>query len=106
MVAEALVGHRRVLEREELHLDAEVAGLRQRDVGGRIDTEGLLIRPPRVLVKSDYRSGQMSAEARWLNRPVLKSLPSWRLRADGRRWTCFGPTLIPEIERLRRELSR
>ncbi len=85
-----------------------LAGLRQRAVrGDRVDLEQLLIRPPSVLLRSDYRNGQYSNEQRWLSHPLARRVRAGRtLATDGRAWTCMGPTLIPEIERLRRALAR
>lgn len=80
-----------------------LAGLRQRSLpGGRATLEELVRRPPVVLVTSNYRSGQMSQGQRWLSHPLLARLPSRRLSTDGRAWTCGGPLMIDEIERLRR----
>ena len=82
-----------------------LAGLRQRALpGGRATFETLVTSPPKILIKSDYRSGQMSRGQRWLHHPLLARLSSRSLIADGRRWTCTGPLVIPEIERLKREL--
>jgi len=79
-----------------------LAGLRQRPLtGDRISLETLLVRPPHVLVQSRYRSGQMSRGIEWLNHPIVRNAKSRRITADGRAWTCMGPLLIPEIERLR-----
>jgi iron complex transport system substrate-binding protein len=80
-----------------------LAGLRQRALpGGRVSFETLVTMPPKILVRSDYRSGQMSQGQRWLSHPLLARLPSRRVATDGRRWTCSGPLMIDEIERLRR----
>ena len=85
-----------------------LAGMRQRAVtGDRVSLEQLLVRPPAVLLRSDYRQGQYSSEQRWLAHPLARRLRAGRsIGTDGRAWTCMGPTLIPEIERLRRELAR
>ena len=87
-------------------LDAQwmaLAGLRQRAVSGdRVSLETLLVRPPRLILRSDYRQGQYSAAQRWLAHPLARGLgrvPSWA--TDGRRWTCRGPLMIPEVLRLR-----
>ena len=81
-----------------------LAGLQQRALtGDRVSLETLLVRPPAVLVESRYRSGQVSRGAEWLNHPIVRNLKSRRLRADGRAWTCMGPLVIEEIERLRAE---
>jgi iron complex transport system substrate-binding protein len=83
-----------------------LAGLRQRGLpGSRASLETLLTRPPQVLVQSDYRSGQMSGGARWLSHPIVRQAATQRIVTDGRPWTCLGPLMIGEIERLRR-LSR
>jgi len=79
-----------------------LAGLRQRPIPGeRVSIETLLIHPPAILLRSDYRAGQMSREADWLAQPALRRVPSRRITIEGRRWTCMGPTLLPEILRLR-----
>jgi len=83
-----------------------LAGLTQRQVaGGRVSLEDLLVRPPTVLIQSRYRAGQMSHGTAWLNHPILRSAKSRRLKVDGRAWTCMGPLVIPEIERLRSALQ-
>jgi iron complex transport system substrate-binding protein len=80
-----------------------LAGLRQRSLpGGRASLETLVTSPPKLLVESNYRAAQMSLGQRWLAHPLLSRLPSRRVATDGRRWTCAGPLLIDEIERLRR----
>jgi iron complex transport system substrate-binding protein len=80
-----------------------LAGLRQRQVrGDRVSLEQLLVRPPAVLLRSDYRSGQYSSEQRWLSHPLARrARGALNVATDGRPWTCMGPTLIAEIERLR-----
>jgi iron complex transport system substrate-binding protein len=80
-----------------------LAGLRQRAVGGdRVSLEQLLVSPPPVLLRSDYRQGQYSGEQRWLSHPLARQVRGSRtLVTDGRLWTCMGPALAGEIERLR-----
>lgn len=79
-----------------------LAGLKQRPLAGdRVSLETLLVRPPKVLVQSRYRSGQVSRGIEWLNHPIVRNAKAKRLQADGRAWTCMGPLVIPEIERLR-----
>jgi iron complex transport system substrate-binding protein len=79
-----------------------LAGLAQRRLpNGRADLETLLLRPPAVLVRSDYRSGQMSQGGRWLDHPIVKRLASRTIPTDGRAWTCAGPLMVDEVERLR-----
>lgn len=82
-----------------------LAGLAQRPLtGDRVSLEALLVRPPSILVQSRYRTGQVSRGAEWLNHPIVRSAKSRRLTADGRAWTCMGPLVIGEIERMRAEL--
>ena len=82
-----------------------LAGLEQRALpGGRASLEALLLRPPSVLVRSRYRSAQVSSGARWLDHPVVREARARRLETDGRPWTCLGPLMIAEIERLRTAL--
>lgn len=85
-----------------------LAGLAQRPLpGDRVSLEQLLVRPPEVLLRSDYRQGQYSGEQRWLSHPLARRARAERvIRTDGRPWTCMGPNLIPEIRRLRRVLTR
>jgi iron complex transport system substrate-binding protein len=80
-----------------------LAGLRQRPLlGDRVSLEQLLTGPPAVLLRSDYRSGQYSSEQRWLAHPLAQRVRGARnIVTDGRPWTCMGPALVGEIERLR-----
>ena len=79
-----------------------LAGLRQRRLpGGRAELETLLVSPPAVLVRSDYRRGQMSQGVRWFDHPIVKRLGR-TVATDGRAWTCGGPLMLDEVERLRR----
>lgn len=84
----------------------QLAGLQQRAVGGdRVGLEAMLARPPAVLVQSRYRAHQMSSATGWARHPLsARARPGVRLDTDGRRWTCMGPTLLPEILRLRAAL--
>ena len=84
-----------------------LAGLRQRPIrGDRVSLETLLVRPPAVLLRSDYRRGQYSSQQRWLSHPAARWPHGARTVAtDGRRWTCMGPLLIDEIHRLRAALG-
>ena len=85
-----------------------LAGLRQRAMrGDRVSLETLLAQPPAILLRSDYRQGQVSNRERWLSHPAARRATRARtIMTDGRRWTCMGPLLIDEIERLRREVGR
>jgi len=84
-----------------------LAGLRQRAMpGDRVSLETLIVRPPAILLRSDYRAGQYSAGQRWLSHPAARWARAGRtIPTDGRRWTCMGPLLIDEIYRLRRETN-
>ncbi|WP_166037688.1 ABC transporter substrate-binding protein [Sphingosinicella sp. YJ22] len=84
-----------------------LAGLRQRPVAGdRIELETLLVRPPAVLLRSDYRAEQYSQGQAWLNHPLARAARDSRtIATDGRRWTCMGPPLVDEIVRLRGEVA-
>ena len=80
-----------------------LAGFRQRAVaGGRVSQEMLLVDPSKRLLLSRYRSGQMSRGQQWLRHPAVRRLAARTIATDGRRWTCMGPLMIGEIERLRR----
>ncbi|MEO7815239.1 MAG: hypothetical protein ABIR87_07320 [Sphingomicrobium sp.] len=80
-----------------------LAGLKQRRLaGGRASLETLLVRPPAVLVRSDYRRGQMSQGVRWFDHPIVRRLAARTVATDGRAWTCAGPLMLDEVERLRR----
>jgi iron complex transport system substrate-binding protein len=80
-----------------------LAGFSQRALpGGRATLETLLVHPPKILVESNYRAGQMSGGTRWLNHPIVRRAEARRLVTDGRPWTCMGPLMVTEIERLRR----
>ena len=82
-----------------------LAGLKQRPLNGdRVTLETLLVRPPQVLVQSKYRRRQVSRGTMWLDHPVVRNAPSRKLSTDGRAWTCLGPLLIREVERLRKAL--
>jgi iron complex transport system substrate-binding protein len=85
-----------------------LAGLRQGAVQGvRVSLEQLLVRPPQLLLRSDYRSGQYSSEQRWLSHPLAaRAKRSRTLATDGRPWTCMGPALIEEVVRLRKAVRR
>ncbi|MBV8688429.1 MAG: ABC transporter substrate-binding protein [Alphaproteobacteria bacterium] len=85
-----------------------LAGLAQRPLAGdRVSLETLLVGPPAVLLRSDYRSGQYSAGQRWLRHPLAARARAGRtLVTDGRLWTCMGPLMIGEIARLRNGLGR
>lgn len=80
-----------------------LAGFRQRAMAGdRVSLEQLLLRPPAVILRSDYRQGQYSGKQRWLFHPLARRVRGARtIVTDGRAWTCMGPLLASEIERLK-----
>lgn len=80
-----------------------LAGFDQRPLpGGRATLEGLLTNPPKALIRSNYRAGEMSGGTEWLNHPIVRRAGARQITTDGRPWTCQGPLMIPEIERLRK----
>lgn len=82
-----------------------LAGLRQRSLpSGKVTLEQLLTAPPAVILRSDYRAGQMSLGQRWFDHPIVRRGAGRTLRVDGRAWTCAGPLMVGEIERLRAKL--
>ena len=83
----------------------QVAGLKQRALpGGRASLELLATRPPTILLRSSYRRGERSLGQTWLNHPLAKPKRSRIVTVDGRPWTCAGPLMLGEVERLRRAL--
>lgn len=85
-----------------------LAGLRQRALSGeKVTLEQLITSPPSILLQSQYRSGQYSADQRWLRHPLLARARAGRtISSDGRPWTCLGPPMIAEVRRLRAVLDR
>ena len=78
-----------------------------RNLGARIAAERLLTDPPPLVLRSDYRNQQAARGNFWPGfRLIDESREIRTVATDGRRWTCAGPTLIPEILRLRREIAR
>jgi iron complex transport system substrate-binding protein len=87
-------------------LEAEwmrMAGLRQRALpGGRASLELLAVAPPSVLLRSTYRRSERSLGQEWLQHPLASPARSKIVTVDGRPWTCAGPLMLGEIERLRK----
>jgi iron complex transport system substrate-binding protein len=82
-----------------------LAGLAQRSLpGGRASLELIARRPPSVLLKSDYRRGERSLGQEWLDHPLVRNARSRTVATDGRLWTCAGPLMLGEVERLRKAL--
>ncbi len=79
-----------------------LGGFRQRALaGGRATLETLAGSPPKVLLRSIYRRSQPSLGQRWLDHPLARQSTARTIATDGRPWTCAGPLMIDEIERLR-----
>lgn len=80
-----------------------LAGLEQRAMrGDRVALETLVVEPPGVILVSRYRADQYSAANRWLAHPLVRrSMKGRTVVTDGRAWTCMGPLMIEEVERLR-----
>ena len=71
-----------------------LAGLRPRALpGGRVTLEQLATR------RSERSLGQV-----WLEHPLARPKPSMIVTVDGRPWTCAGPLMLGEVERLRNQL--
>ena len=82
-----------------------LAGLRQRALpGGRATLELLATRPPAVLLRSTYRRTERSLGQVWLEHPLAWPRASKIVTVDGRPWTCAGPLMLGEVERLRAQL--
>lgn len=82
-----------------------LAGLKQRALpGGRASLELLATRPPAVLLRSSYRRSERSIGQTWLDHPLARPKSSRILEVDGRPWTCAGPLMVGEVERLRKQL--
>ena len=82
-----------------------LAGLRQRKLpAGKVTLEQILADPPAIMLRSDYRAGQMSLGQRWFDHPIVRRSAGRAIATDGRAWTCAGPLMIGEIERLRARL--
>jgi iron complex transport system substrate-binding protein len=82
-----------------------LAGLKQRPLpGGRASLELLATRPPAVLLRSSYRHSERSIGQIWLEHPLARPKSSRILEVDGRPWTCAGPLMVAEVERLRKQL--
>ena len=77
-------------------------GFRQRALpGGRASLETLASKPPHIVLRSTYRRNQPSLGQRWLDHPLARRSTARTIETDGRPWTCAGPLMVGEIERLR-----
>ena len=70
--------------------------------GAKLTLEDLATAPPKALVISNYRAQEYSRGQAWLDHPLVRRSGARKLATDGRPWTCLGPAMIPEIERLSR----
>jgi iron complex transport system substrate-binding protein len=61
----------------------------------------LAVSPPKVLLRSTYRRAQPSLGQRWLDHPLARKSRARTIETDGRPWTCAGPLMVFEVERLR-----
>lgn len=79
-----------------------LAGFRQPPLAnGRLSLEQLATKPPKWLIRSDYRADQASRGTAWLNHPLVTRLASRTIVTDGRPWTCGGLPMLREVARLR-----
>jgi iron complex transport system substrate-binding protein len=82
-----------------------LAGLKQRSLpGGRASLEMLATRPPAVLLRSTYRRTERSLGQTWLEHPLASPKSSKIITVDGRPWTCAGPLMLGEVQRLRSQM--
>jgi iron complex transport system substrate-binding protein len=83
-----------------------LAGFRQSALpNGRFSLETLATKPPKWLIRSNYRAEQASRSAAWLNHPLVKRLSPRMIPTDGRPWTCGGLPMLGEVTRLRARRS-
>ncbi|GLR48009.1 hypothetical protein [Sphingomonas astaxanthinifaciens] len=79
-----------------------LAGFRQPALpGNRLTLETLVAKPPKWLIRSDYRATQASRGNAWLEHPLIRRLAPRTIVTDGRAWTCGGLPMLAEVERLR-----
>ncbi|UUR08603.1 ABC transporter substrate-binding protein [Sphingomonas glaciei] len=79
-----------------------LAGFRQPALtNNRLSLETLATKPPKWLIRSDYRADQASRGTAWLDHPLIRRLTPRTLATDGRPWTCGGLPMLAEVERLR-----
>lgn len=78
-----------------------LAGFKQRPLqGGRATLETLTLHAPKLILRSTYRRNQHSLGQAWLDHPLARWARSESIWTDGRPWTCMGPLMLPEVERL------
>ncbi|GAA4016958.1 ABC transporter substrate-binding protein [Sphingomonas swuensis] len=84
-----------------------LAGMRQVALpGNRLTLERIATKPPKWLIRSDYREKQASRGQAWLKHPLVRRLEPRTIRTDGRVWTCGGLPALAEAAQLRSVLPR
>lgn len=79
-----------------------LAGFRQPALpNSRLSLEQLATKPPKWLIRSDYRADQASRAAAWFDHPLVGRLAARTIHTDGRAWTCGGLPMLAEVTRLR-----
>lgn len=68
--------------------------------------EAVLASDAPLLLESRYDTGNFSLASAWIHHPLVARDPRPRIEVDGRRFTCSGPLMLAEIERLRRQRAR
>ena len=82
-------------------------GLKQRPLpGGRASLELLATRPPAVLLRSTYRRSERSLGQTWLDHPLASPKSSTNHHRRWPAWTCAGPLMLGEVERLQEPAVR
>lgn len=59
-----------------------------------------------LILRSRYDAGNYSRAGAYLDHPLVRKSGRRQIDVDGRRFTCSGPLLLDEIERLQREVAR
>lgn len=59
-----------------------------------------------LILRSRYDAGNYSHAGAYLDHPLVRKSGRRQIDVDGRRFTCSGPLLLAEIERLKREVGR
>ncbi|WP_265529901.1 ABC transporter substrate-binding protein [Sphingomicrobium marinum] len=62
--------------------------------------EQIALARPDIILQSRYRADQYSRNTEWQRHPLTRRLAGQRITVDGRAWTCSGPLMLGEIERL------
>lgn len=59
-----------------------------------------------LILRNRYDAGHYSRAGAYLDHPLVRSAGRRQIAVDGRRFTCSGPLLLGEIERLKQAVSR